>query len=199
MKQSIKLFIALSFFAVTATAFADDRHSSERSGKVSSLAVNANVFFNATGIYAPAGKSFHITARGVVDISNTNGGYRTLADGTIMETPPSDQGAFQFFQWAAGPTNTDPVEDSRKLFLPQVCCNLPGHLPGAPYGALVAGFSPTATPTSFTDFPNGFALINEDGVAIAPSTGGYLFLGVNDFNNTGGDNSGAFRVRIFPN
>jgi hypothetical protein len=70
-------------------------------------------------------------------------------------------------------------------------------LPGAPNGALVAGFSQTPSPSSFRDFPNGFALINTIGIARAPNTGGYLFLGVNDFNNPGGDYSGAFRVRIF--
>ncbi|MEI6336927.1 MAG: hypothetical protein WCS87_20395 [Methylococcaceae bacterium] len=60
----------------------------------------------------------------------------------------------------------------------------------------MAGFSQTATPSSFADFPDGFALINTDGIAKAPITGGYLFLGVNDFNNPDGDNSGSFNVKI---
>jgi hypothetical protein len=160
------------------------------------VVVEADEFFNATGIYAFPGESFLIRAQGVVDISTLNGGYQTGPDGTIVTTPPSDSGAFEFFRDRAGPLDTNPVRASRKSFLPLTDA-LPGHLPGAPYGALVAGFSPLASPSSFADFPHGFALIGTRGIAQAPNSGGYLFLGVNDFNNPGGDNAGAFRVRIF--
>lgn len=159
------------------------------------VTVKANQFFNATGIHASFGESFLLVASGIVNISTLNGGYRTGPDGTLEITPASDSGAFEFFRDRAGPLFTDPVKGSRKSFLP-LTSDLPGHLPGAPYGALVAGFSPTVSPSSFNDFPDGFALINTRGIARAPNTGGYLFLGVNDFNNPGGDNAGTFRVTI---
>ena len=157
--------------------------------------VEADKTFNATGIYALPGESFLISAREVVDISVLNGGYRTGPDGTLVSTPPADSGAFAFFRAFGGPVDTNPVRGSRKSFRPFT--DLPGHLPGAPYGALVAGFSPVPSPSSFADFPHGFALIGTRGIAQAPNTGGYLFLGVNDANNPGGDNAGAFRARIF--
>lgn len=156
------------------------------------LEVQANVFFNATSIQASAGESFLITAKGIVDLSNQNGGYLTEPDGTIAATPPVGSGAFEFFLNTASPTNTDPVQGSRKSILLQ----FPAHLPGAPYGALVAGFSQIETPSSLTDFPDGFTLINTDGIARAPTTGGYLFFGVNEIFGTTGDNSGSFRVKI---
>lgn len=160
------------------------------------LDVQSNRFFVETGIMASPGESFLIRASGKVDLAALDGGYLTGADGAIAATPPADSGAFEFFRDRAGPFDTDPVEGSRKSFLP-LADYLPGHLPGAPYGALVAGFSRTANPVTFDDFPNGFALIGNEGVARAPSTGGHLFLGVNDFNNPGGDNAGGFRVLIF--
>jgi hypothetical protein len=195
--MNIKLcVIGLAAFLVSNIGYATDnsKNHSEHNNRVKSLKVKSDAFFNATTIKASAGESFFITAKGIVDISNQNGGYLTTPDGTIAVTPPVNSGAFQFFLNNGGPTNTDPVKDSRKSFL--LCCGLPGHLPGAPYGALVAGFSQTATPSSFADFPDGFALINTDGIAKAPITGGYLFLGVNDFNNPDGDNSGSFNVKI---
>jgi hypothetical protein len=158
--------------------------------------VKADTFFNATGMYARPAEPFLITAQGVVDISTLNGGYRTGPDGALVATPTSDSGAFEFFRDRAGPFDTNPVRGSKKSFFPLVV-TLPGHLPGAPYGALVAGFSPHSSPSSFDDFPQGFALIGAHGVAQAPNTGGYLFLSVNDFNNPGGDNAGEFRVRVF--
>ena len=197
--MNIKLcVIGLAVFLFSNMGYAIDnfkRHS-EHNDRVKSLEVKSDVFFNATTIKASPGESFFITSKGIVDISNKNGGYRTTPDGTIAATPPVDSGSFEFFRDNAGPTNTNPVKDSRKSFLPQLCCNLPGHLPGAPYGSLVAGFSQIPTPSSFDDFPNGFALINTEGIAKAPITGGYLFIGVNDFNNPGGDNSGSFNVKI---
>jgi hypothetical protein len=159
--------------------------------------VRADVFFNKTGILAREGQSFLIIADGVVDISSLNGGYLTNPDGRIVITPQMDSGAFEFFRDRAGPFDTDPVQGSRKSFLP-LTSDLPGHLPGAPYGALVAGFSNVQHPASFDDFPNGFSLIGNVGVARAPASGGYLFLGVNDFNNPDGDNRRKFRILVFP-
>jgi hypothetical protein len=154
--------------------------------------VRSDRFFNATNLYARGGESFLVKAnrRDVADLSTLNGSYKIYPDGTIAVTPPPGSGAFEFFRDNATPVSSDPVIGSRKSMI------LFGHLPGAPYGALVAGFSTTATPTSFSDFPYGFQVINFKGIARAPAAGGYLFLGVNDSNNPGGDNGGEFRATV---
>jgi hypothetical protein len=162
--------------------------------------VYADDFFNPTGILAAPGQSFAISSTGEVDISVLNGGYKTDADGTILITPPPDSGAFEFFRDRAAPAGSPPLIGSAKIFSP-LAFFLPGHLEGVPYGALVAGFSPNPFPSSFADFGNGvdsrgFVLVGSTATITAPSTGGYLFLGVNDFNNPGGDNAGAFESRI---
>ena len=164
------------------------------------VTVRADRFFNATGILASGGDVFHIEATGIVDISTLNGGYRTDPNGTIVETPPHDSGAFEFFRDRALPIGVEPVAGTGKIFSP-IASFLPGHLDGAPYGALVVGFSLSPNPTSFADFPNGlqshgFILVGASRTITAPSTGGYLFLGVNDFNNPGGDNAGSFSTLV---
>jgi hypothetical protein len=159
--------------------------------------VDADRFFNRTGILASPGEVFKIKATGVVDISTLNGGYKTDPDGTIVETPPRYSEAFMFFRARAAPLGVDPLAGTQKNII-HLDSSLPGHLPGAPYGALVAGFSATPNPSSFADFPNGFTLVGASGIVTAPSTGGYLFLGVNDINNPGGDNAGNFTARITP-
>lgn len=154
------------------------------------ISVEASKRFNATGIHASPGESFLIiAANGTVDLATDIGGYRTGPDGTIAITPPADSKAFRLFRDQAVPLFTDPVKGSRKSL------GLPGHLRGGTYGALVAGFSPKPSPSSFGDFPAGFTLIGTRGIARSPNTGGYLFLGVNDSNNTA-DNAGTFRVTI---
>ncbi|WP_194714722.1 hypothetical protein [Noviherbaspirillum soli] len=191
--------IPFSLLPLTASASPDSLPSPSESNRPF-FSVRADQFFNATGILAAPGESFLIRAKphDVVDLSTLNGGYKTFADGTIVVTPPPDSGAFQYFRDRAGPIYSDPVAGSRKSLLP-LGEQLRGHLPGAPNGALVAGFSASAYPTSFSDFPYGFVLINDKGIARAPSTGEYryLFLAVNDINNPLGDNAGEFRVRIY--
>jgi hypothetical protein len=192
------VFVPCSLLPVTAFSAPDSPPSPSKANQPF-LSVRADQFFNATGILAAPGESFLIRARrhDVVDLSTLNGGYKTFSDGTIVVTPPADSGAFQYFRDRAGPIYSDPVAGSRKSLLP-LGEQLRGHLPGAPNGALVAGFSASAHPTSFNDFPYGFVLINGRGIARAPSTGEYryLFLAVNDINNPLGDNAGEFRVRI---
>lgn len=176
------LLSAAAFIASQAIAI-DFDHSNVRS----------DVLFNPTNMQAFAGESFLIVAKGIVDISNQNGGYRVTSDGTIVVTPQANSGAFQYFRDYAEPTNTNPVQGSRKSVLQA----WPAHLPGAPYGALVAGFSLNPTPSSSADFPNGFTLINMGGIARAPTTGGYLFLGANEMFGATNDNSGSFEVEIY--
>ena len=164
------------------------------------VTVRADLFFNPTGILASPGDRFDIEATGIVDLSTLNGGYRTDPDGTILETPPRDSGAFEFFRDRALPIGVEPLAGTERIFSP-IAFFLPGHLDGAPYGALVAGFSPIPNPTSFADFPDGlssrgFILVGASGSITPPSTGGYLFLGVNDFNNPWGDNGGSFLAQV---
>ncbi|NML16884.1 hypothetical protein [Azohydromonas caseinilytica] len=161
--------------------------------------VLANVFFNPTGLWARAGQTFRIEASGVADISDQNGGYKIDPNGTILETPPVNSGAFDFFKRNARPFGADPVAGTEKLFSP---FGVPGHLDGAPYGALVAGFSRNPDPSYFDDFPNGldsrgFSFVGRTGTVRAPQGGGYLFLAVNDVNNPD-DNSGSFSAHVSP-
>jgi hypothetical protein len=165
-----------------------------------SVSVRADQFFNPTGILSFPGDMFDIVATGIVDLSTLNGGYRTDPNGTLAETPPGDSGAFEFFRDRALPIGVEPLAGTQKIFSP-IAFFLPGHLEGAPYGALVASFSPIPNPTSFADFPDGlnsrgFILVGGSGTITAPSTGGYVFLAVNDFNNPGGDNAGSFLAQV---
>jgi hypothetical protein len=159
--------------------------------------VLADRFFNFSGLEATGNERFSVVASGVVDISTLNGGYRTDPDGVLVETPPPESGSLEFFRDRALPFGVDPVAGASKGFDP-LAPSLPGHAPGEPYGALVAGFSPTATPSSFADFPFGFQLVGSSGTIAAPVGGGFLFFGVNDFNNPGGDNAGSFSVTVEP-
>ena len=161
--------------------------------------VSAQRFFNDTGFTAaPAtGQTFRIRAVGSADLSSLNGSYITDPDGTIQFTPDPASGAFEFFRDRARPIGVPPTAGTRKLFEP-LSSSLPGHLPGAPYGALVAGFSLSDTPTSFDDFPAGFQLVGSFAEIAAPAEGGRLFLGVNDFNNPGGDNAGSYFAQVVP-
>lgn len=191
--------VPLTLLPVTASTSPNSPPSASKSNH-SFITVRADLLVNATGILAAPGESLliQVEPHDSVDISTFNGGYKTYADGTIVETAPFDSGAFQWFRDAAGPVYSDPVAGSRKSLL-SFGSNFRGQLPGAPYGALVAGFSPSAQPTSLNDFPLGFMLVNKKALVRAPSIGEYryLFLAVNDISNVpGGDNAGVFRVRI---
>jgi hypothetical protein len=154
------------------------------------VTVNSAVFFNPTGILASPGQTFTITASGTANLSEFDGPYDTNPDGTIVVAPPLGSGSSSFFTNYAAPVGVVPVVGSSKIMIAPYC----GFLCGAPYGALVAGFSPIANPSSFADFPNGFTLVGSSGTVVS-SSDGYLFLGVNDFDNTW-DNVGSYAAVI---
>ncbi len=155
--------------------------------------VQANVFFNPTGIYAAGGETYSITAIGTdtVNLSLFDGPYETDPDGTIVVAPAVGTGAYNYFTGGAGAIGVPPVVGAQKTILSG------GHLVDAPYGALVSGFSLSPTPTGFGDFSDGFVLIGRAGQITAPLSGGYLFLAINDINNDR-DNAGAFQATIVP-
>jgi len=156
--------------------------------------VDSSQMFNFTGIFASPGEAFQFQASGSVDISDSNGSYITDPNGTILFAPPSGSGAYNFFYYNADPLYAPPVVGSYKTIDPTLYGPY-APLGGAPYGALVAGFSSTQTPTSYSDF-TGFTLIGALGSVTAPDSGGYLFLTVNDNHYT--DNSGIFTVQEVP-
>jgi hypothetical protein len=157
--------------------------------RAESTPVDADLLFNPTGIFATAGQPFTVSATGSVDLAIFDGPYDADADGTITVAFPPGSRAYNYFTYYADPIGVPPVVGAQKFIISG------GQLDGAAYGALVAGFSPIPDPTSLSDFPNGFELIGTLGVATAPSGGGYLFLAVNDINNTY-DNSGAFTAEV---
>ncbi|MBN2132798.1 MAG: hypothetical protein JW741_25080 [Sedimentisphaerales bacterium] len=157
--------------------------------------VQADVFFNPTGIYAAGGETYSITATGSVSVNLAcfDGPYETDPDGTIVVAPDVGTGAYNFFTWSAGTVGVAPVVGAQKTVL----SGWAAHLVDAPYGALVGGFSLNPTPTGFGDFSDGFDLIGSSGQITAPLSGGYLFLAINDINNDW-DNAGAFQVSVVP-
>ncbi len=68
-------------------------------------------------------------------------------------------------------------------------------LNSAPWGALVAGFSAKASPTTATDFPNGFTLVGSSATVTAAAAGN-LFLTVNDYTRS--NNMGSFSASVCP-
>jgi hypothetical protein len=150
-----------------------------------------------SGIFATPGQVFQITASGVVDLSSTNGGYQTDANGTIVAAPSPGTGAYDFFTNDAGPVGVPPAVGDQKTI--EFVGPNDAPVPGAPYGALTAGFSTTLTPASYTaDFPSGITVVGTSSTIVAPSTGGYLFFSVNDILGFSPrlDNEGSFTVDI---
>lgn len=156
--------------------------------------VDSQQEFNATGISASPGQVFQFQASGSVDLSATNGSYITDPNGTILFAPPVGSGAYNFFTTWADPLGGAPVVGQKKTIDPFYYGPY-SPLGGAPYGALVAGFSSIQNPTLYSDF-TGFTLIGASGSITAPISGGYLFLGVNDNHVT--DNSGSFTAQLVP-
>lgn len=157
------------------------------------VTVDSAALFNPTGIFASSSQVFLITATtGTVNLANFDGPYIVDANGTVTTAPPVGSVAYNFFTSQAMPFGVAPAVGSKKILV-----GFPAQLPGAPYGALVAGFSTLSNPTGFGDFPLGFSLIGSSGIAQAPAGGGFLFLAVNDINNTT-DNLGIFTAQITP-
>lgn len=150
-----------------------------------------------SGISASPGQVFEIVATGTVDLSATNGSYVTDADGTIVTAPAPGSGADMFFSNEPPDVGVSPSVGGFKLVGPSAD-DVP--LPNARYGLLTAGFSPTLTPTSYSDFVGGFAAVGTGASITAPAGGGFLFFAVNDgFGfEPRPDNEGEFDVRIVP-
>jgi hypothetical protein len=181
---------ACSFLVYVALLCLVGRLDVARAAQGETFEVDAALPLVATGIFVEGGQHVHIKASGSVNLALFDGPYITDANGTILVAPPPGSGAFEFFRDMALPRGVDPVVGARKL----IPLGFYAPLPGAPYGALVAGFSPLAAPTSFADFPSGFVLTGKSGKITAPAGGGYLFLAVNDI--PGVDNGGSFTVEV---
>lgn len=154
------------------------------------VSVDSSKVVNATGVQASKGQKLSIRATGAVNLSLFDGPYDTDPNGTIVVAPPPGSGSYNFFTTYAAPVGVPPAVGNQKLLIPPY----QGQLEGAAYGALVAGFSANPSASSLSDFPDGFTLVGASSTVTAPIDG-YLFLAVNDFNNTY-DNSGSFSAVI---
>ena len=158
-----------------------------------SFDVRANLFVNATGIEMSGGESLRMSATGSVNLATNNGPYDTDPDGTILAAPPPGSGAYDWFTNVATPVGVPPVVGARKGII-LGSGGFGGHMSG-PYGALVAGFSANPAPKGLSDFPGGFQLVGSTGTILVPPGGGFLFLAVNDIDNTT-NNAGHFTAVI---
>ena len=152
--------------------------------------VDSSKVVNATGVQAITGQVLTIQATGAVNLSLFDGPYDIDPNGTIVVAPPPGSGSYNFFRDFTAPIGVPPAVGSQKFVIPPY----EGQLEGAAYGALVAGFSPNPNASSVSDFPNGFTLVGASRNVTAPIDG-YLFLAVNDINNTS-DNSGSYSAVI---
>jgi hypothetical protein len=150
--------------------------------------VNAADNFDPTGLFIPAGTNVAITATGEVNLALFDGPYITNSDGTILTAPPPGSGAFVFFS-SQDPVGVPPEVGNKKF----VNFNPEGfvQLIGAPYGALLAEFSTSPTPTQAADF-NSILLIGSGTNFSSP--GGFLSLSVNDINRF--DNGGSYLAQV---
>ena len=154
------------------------------------MQVHSAVQYNPTGIFMSAGQKAEIAGKGIVNLADANGPYETDPAGTIFVAPAPGSSGYSFFQFHAAPIGVPPAKYQRKLLIPPQA----GPLMYAPYGALVAGISPSANPQSEADFPNGFTYIGSLGSVLALSDG-YLYLSVND-NFPPLDNQGSYFASI---
>ena len=150
-----------------------------------SFTVQANRMFSPTGVHAAPNTKFQITAAGLANIADEDDPYVTDMNGTLMKAPLPNSGAWAYFKDSAAPVGIPPLLGKRKFPLGG------SQLDTAPFGALVAGFSTTAIPTSLADFPDGFHFVGTRGELVSPASGGYLFFAVNDINDSA-DNDGYF-------
>ena len=150
--------------------------------------INSALYVNATGIAVSSGQSVTITASGLVNISDLNGGY--IADPTGMITYPIDpsSGSYDFFENDAIPEGQPPDVGTWKYPTGGAQLN------SAPFSSLVAAISSNPNASGPSDFPNGFIEVDANKTFTA-SASGYLFLAVNDINNTY-DNNGSFDVTV---
>ena len=157
-------------------------------GSVNGLAVPGAVYV----IPESQGLVETITAPlGLVDSAPADGRYVTRPDGVIQAAPPAGTPAYGYFVFNTAPIGVAPMAGETKHVLPR------HHRQMVPYGALVAGWSKTANPTSYGDFPLGFEFVGSSRTITAPPGGGFLFFGVNDFFIRGtSDNAGAYEVTV---
>jgi 5-hydroxyisourate hydrolase-like protein (transthyretin family) len=173
MTRSHAVVLSLALFFAAAPALC----------QTTTVSVNSAVVTNATGVSVTSGQQLTITANGIVNIADRDGPYDANPDGTITTAPPNPSGAYTYFTNNAGPVGTPPAVGNKKTILSG------GQLNNQPYAALVAGFS-----SSPTGSVSNYVLVGSSATITAPITG-YLFLAVNDVNNTY-DNNGSFSATI---
>jgi hypothetical protein len=127
--------------------------------------VNSAVQYNPMDRFISAGGESAIEGNGIVNLADATGPYETNLGGTILVAPPPGSGGYSFFEFQAAPIGVPPAKYSKKFPAPPQA----GPLLYAPYGALVAGISPSTNPQSEADFRNGFTYIGNLGSITALS------------------------------
>jgi len=80
-----------------------------------SFTAPANLVFSPTGIYAEPNTQFRIIAAGLANLADEDGPYITDANGTLMQAPPSNSGAYEYFQDYAAPVGKPPMLGKKKF------------------------------------------------------------------------------------
>src|SRR5215472_16276640 len=80
-----------------------------------SFTVPANLVFSSTGIYAAPNTEFRIIAAGLANLADEDGPYITDPNGTLMQAPPSNYGAYGYFRDYAAPVGKPPILGKRKF------------------------------------------------------------------------------------
>lgn len=155
------------------------------------VAVHANDDVTSTGLFVDPHQRLQLSSTGQVNLALFDGPYVTDAQGTIVQAPPPGSGAYGVF--SGWPPSGPPVVGGFKVIPPYYPDRI-GQLQGARFGELLAGFSTSPTPTTFSDFLGGFHAVGSHGQVTAPTVASYLFLAVNDINRA--DNGGTFHVSI---
>ena len=127
---------------------------------------------------AAAGKTFHVSTTGLVDMSGLDGPYIVDPNGVIVTPPPVDAGSYGF--WSGEKPVGAPVVGGFKLT--PWCCS---PIPAGVYGELIGEWT-----------SGSWFVIGTKATIKSPANGSHLTLWVNDTNYI--DNLGGFTASITP-
>ncbi len=176
------LFASCALLAITSAAHAG-------------IIVDSTHVIDYAGVVATPSQVFQITATGEIEMAATYGPYVTNPDGTILVAPPvPPPGEWGVYYYMLDETGGTPAVEGGVVNTSSRWTNDIGRLVGSPFGGLIAGFSSTLTPTSLSDFANGFTFIGSSGSITAPVGAPYLFLSINDTDRS--DNVGAYTATV---
>jgi hypothetical protein len=149
------------------------------------------------GTFTTPGQVVQITATGSIKMAEGFGlgPYDTDPNGKILAlVDRTDPPSWNVHEYMLVQTGGIPVVVGGKVNIAAFELNDIGRLVGAPFGAVIAGFSSIPDPQHLSDFVNGFTLIGSAGSITAPNGAPFLFLSINDTNRI--DNVGSYDVTV---